>query len=185
MNIDVRLKDITYTIDKALNISFLTEETRATEELASQIIKMAETSKNGLEITIKKKVGKRSLDANAYLWVLCDKIAKELKSTKEEVYIEFIRRVGVFEVVPVKSDTVDKFIEHWENIGKGWFCEIVGKSKLEGYTNISTYYGSSVYDITEMFRLTEEVISEAKGLGIETMTPDEVQNMLSLERSSR
>ena len=47
-----------------------------------------------LTIDIKKWRKKRSLDANSYCWVLCDKIAKELSKenivTKEEVYKEMV-----------------------------------------------------------------------------------------------
>ena len=37
-------------------------------------------------VTLKIKHPRRSLDANAYLWILCDKLAAVLGSTKEEIY---------------------------------------------------------------------------------------------------
>ena len=45
-------------------------------------------------VALGPKRRKRSLDANAYLWVLCDQIAKVIRSTKEEVYRAAIKRVG-------------------------------------------------------------------------------------------
>ena len=52
-------------------------------------------SENKLNIELKKWRQKRSLDANSYCWVLCDKIAKELCKdgtiiTKEDVYLSLI-----------------------------------------------------------------------------------------------
>lgn len=119
----------------------------------------------------------RSLDSNAYLWVLLDEIAKALKSTKEDVYREFIKRVGVFEVLPIKENAVDSFIRKWSAKGIGWVCENLQRSKLDGYSNIIAYYGTSVYDGKEMSRLIDEVVSEAKKLGIQTLDDLELKNM--------
>ena len=46
---------------------------------------------DNIDVEAKKHRKKRSLDANAYCWVLCDKIAKELSKegtviTKENIY---------------------------------------------------------------------------------------------------
>jgi hypothetical protein len=46
---------------------------------------------------IKEYHEKRSLDANAYCFVLCQKIANVIRSTKEEVYRKAIKEVGTFE----------------------------------------------------------------------------------------
>lgn len=39
------------------------------------------------------------------------------------------------------------------------------------------WYGSSSYDTKEMSRLIDYIADEAKGLGIETMTPDELAQL--------
>ena len=51
-----------------------------------------------LEIKEEKKL--RSLTANAYLWVLCEKLAAERSkedalTTKEEIYIDAMREAGM------------------------------------------------------------------------------------------
>lgn len=130
-----------------------------------------------LDIEIKIHREKRSLDSNAYLWVLCDKIAQKINSTKIEVYRKAIREVGVFEVLPIKKEAVKRFIENWQHNGIGYLCESTGKSKLEGYENAFAYYGSSSYDSKEMSRLIDYIVEEAKELGIETLTPEQLKSM--------
>ncbi len=117
----------------------------------------------------------RSIDANAYMWVLCDKIAEAVKSSKEEVYKEIIQRVGVFEIVPIKKEAVEKWVKNWKARGIGWLCVTAGESKIDGYENIICYYGSSTYDPKEMARLVDEVISECQNLKIETLPPSEIE----------
>jgi len=119
----------------------------------------------------------RSLDANAYMWVLADKIAEVIRSTKEEVYRKAIKDVGKFTIVPISNDEVESWIRDWERDGIGWFCEIMGDSKLPGYTNIISYHGSSSYDTKRMARLIDWIVEEAKELDIETATPDQLALM--------
>lgn len=130
------------------------------------------------EITEYKK--KRSLDANSYCWVLCKKIADKLRITKEEVYIKVIHEVGKFEILPIKDEAVDTFIKAWTSKGIGWLCEVLNKSKLDGYTNLIAYYGSSIYDTKEMSVLIDNIVQEAKQLNIETMPPNELEQLKSL-----
>jgi hypothetical protein len=57
------------------------------------------------------------------------------------------------------------------------------------YTETEKYYrfwvGSSAYNTEEMTIFVDGVISEAKEMGIETLTPDELAEMRSLEESAR
>lgn len=125
---------------------------------------------------IARKTKKRSLDANAYLWVLMDKIALKIGSTKEEVYRRLVKEVGIFEILPIRDDALDFWIGSWRGKGIGWYAEAIHPSKnLEGYTTTINYYGSSVYGTKEMSRLIDEAVQEAKDLGIETMPPEELE----------
>ena len=157
-------------------------------ETGQQLITLALTSKrdisdlkaivaNGklLEVEISKQKKKRSLDANALLWVLCQKIAEVIQSTKELVYQKFIRDVGQFEIVPIKNEAVERWIEVWNSKGLGWFAEVMEDSKLPGYKKVISYYGSSCYDSREMSVLLDEVVRECKELNIETLPPDEIK----------
>lgn len=120
---------------------------------------------------------KRSLDANAYCFVLCQKIAEVIGNTKEYVYKQAIKQVGQFEILPIRNDAVERWIEAWESKGLGWQTEIMGPSKLEGYTNTINYYGSSVYNTKEMSVLLNEIVTQAESLGIQAMTPAEIQRL--------
>lgn len=126
---------------------------------------------------IKPYKKRRSNDANSYCWVLCKKIADVIGNTKEFVYREHIRAVGTFEILPVKNEAVERFIDTWESKGYGWLCEVFNKSKIDGYTNIIAYYGSSTYDNKEMSILIDDIIYQAKLLNIETLTPEEIENL--------
>ena len=118
---------------------------------------------------------KRSLDANAYCWVLIGQLAAKLRITPLEVYREAIRAIGGnYYVTPIKNDAVPRYRQIWEAHGLGWICEEMGDSKLVGYTNVISYYGSSEYDTRQMSRLIDLIVMECKEQGIETMTPREL-----------
>lgn len=133
---------------------------------------------NDVAVEIKKYHPRRSLDANAYCWVLCDKIAEAVRSTKEDVYKLAVRDAGVFDFLPVKQDKAEKFVLAWGKQGLGWYAEDIGASKLDGYAKMMIYYGSSSYDSREMARLIDHLVDEAKNLDIETMPPDELNALL-------
>lgn len=63
--------------------------------------------------------------------------------------------------------------------GIGWTTDTF-PSKIDGCTNVVLYYGSSTYDKAQMQRLTELIVNECEAQGIETRTPDELANLLSL-----
>ena len=129
-------------------------------------------------IEIKQYRKKRSLDANAYMWTLCDKISQVVpETTKEDVYRDAIHHVGVFETFPLKDDAVERWIERWQTNGTGWISEVLHKAKTPGYTIVISYYGSSTYNTKEMSRLIDNVVMTAKDCGVETMTPDEIERM--------
>jgi hypothetical protein len=127
--------------------------------------------------TIAQYRKKRSLDANAYFWVLADKVAAVLGITKEEVYRKAVHDVGVFEIVPIREDALDQWRLNWESGGLGRICEALGDSKLDGYVKTINYFGSSVYDTTQMKRLIDWIVDEAHHVGVETLTPQEIAQM--------
>jgi hypothetical protein len=136
------------------------------------------------EIEIEKKREKRSLDANAYCWTLCQKIAEKIGSTKEEVYRHAIHEVGQFEILSVKDEAVDMFITAWESKGTrkekgiGWICEIFGASDEDGYTNLIAYYGSSVYDSKQMSILVNYIVEYCKENDIPTLDDIKLRQMI-------
>ena len=120
-------------------------------------------------LSLDQQKKRRSLNANAYCWVLCQKIAEKVGATKEAVYRKNISEVGSFEVVEVSSAAVTRFLERWHSNGLGWIAEPY--QEKNGFTTIVAYYGSSTYSTAEMARLIDALISEAKSVGVETL-PD-------------
>jgi hypothetical protein len=129
------------------------------------------------EVTVKPQRKRRSKDANAYMWVLLDKLSAVLGVPKQEIYRRLIPDVGgVSETVCVQDKAVDTLIKGWEHNGLGWVAEIF-PSKIEGCTNVILYAGSSMYDSQQMTRLLDLVIAECKQQGVETMTPEELSRL--------
>lgn len=132
-----------------------------------------------------KKKRKRSLDANAYFFVLADKLAEKLNIPKEDIYRNCIKEIGgVSDVVCVRNDAVEKLCEGWRHNGLGWQTDTF-PSKIEGCTNVILYYGSSTYNTEQMSRLINNIVEDCKIQGIETRTPDEIADMLSLWGEAR
>lgn len=133
-----------------------------------------------LSIEIKQFRARRSLDANAYCWVLIDKIAENQGISKEEVYRESIKNIGGnSEIVCVKNEAVERLCEGWRRNGIGWQTDTF-PSKIDNCTNVILYYGSSVYDTKQMSLLLENLIQDCKALGIQTETPKMIAKMKSL-----
>lgn len=126
---------------------------------------------------IKEYHKKRSLDANAYCWVLCKELADKLNITKEEVYKKNIKETGKFEIIPIKNEAVDTFIRAWSSRGIGWLCDIFGESKIEGYTNVIIYYGSSQFNTKEMTVFLNGIIQECESVGIPTLTEEQIKKL--------
>lgn len=133
-----------------------------------------------VDITVKRYYKKRSLDANAYAWVLIDKIAEALNISKTEVYRKTLREIGgVSTKVCVPTEAVEQLKESWEANGLGWQVDTM-PSKLKGCTTVILHYGSSTYDTKQMSALIDALVEEAQALGIETLPPDELERLKSL-----
>ena len=152
-------------------VSFVTKDLNAINRLVE------DSEKHDINAEFKPVRQKRSKDANAYMWILCDKIAEAINSTKEDVYREAIRNVGIFRDIAVREDAADDLIDIWRDRGIGWFADMFD-SKLDGCKRVRLYSGSHIYDTKEMSRLIDYIVEQAKDLGIETMTPDEIKQMI-------
>lgn len=79
---------------------------------------------------VKEVKKKRSLDSNAYAWVLLGKLQDKLRIPKEEIYRSIIKEIGSYEVVPIKNEAVERFRQAWSKNGLGWITETT-KSKFQ------------------------------------------------------
>ena len=166
-------------IIKDIDIDYKTSKEKISLLLDTKQLDIVEELKNDnkLNIELKKYREKRSLDSNAYAWVLLGELQNFLNIPKEEIYKDLIRNIGSYEVVPVRDEAVEKFRQAWSKNGIGWVTETT-KSKLDGYTNIIAYFGSSTYNTKEMTRLINLLVEECKQFGIETKSQEEIDSLL-------
>lgn len=129
--------------------------------LLDKLKKLCESGKP-LNIEIKKKTDKRSLDANAALWKMLSLMAEKLGTSKDELYLDMLDKYGVFTHVIVKENAVKRVTQEWRT------SRVLGEVTVNGKTGvqIQCYYGSSTYDKKEFSVLLEGVIQEAKELDI-------------------
>lgn len=132
------------------------------------------------DVTIKEHRERRSLDANAYCWVLIDRLAEKLGIPKTEIYRGYIREIGGnSETVCVIANAADKLRAGWEHNGIGWQADVL-PSKIAGCVNLTLYYGSSTYDTRQMARLIDMAVQDCKAQGIETLPPYKLASMLEV-----
>lgn len=128
-------------------------------------------------VTIKEFRKKRSLDANAYAWVLMNKLADKLNMGVRDLYRHYIPDIPEnSQVVCVPTEAVEKLQSGWEHNGIGW-CSDTLKSKLPGCTNVVLYYGSSTFDQKQMGVLLDLIIADCKQVGVEYLTPEELERL--------
>lgn len=126
-------------------------------------------------VEVKEYRPRRSLDANAYCWVLLDKLAEKTGIPKSDIYRSLIREIGGnSDVVCCKNEAVDKLREGWHKNGVGWQTDVTDSKKTPGCKVVTLYYGSSTYDTRQMSRLIDLVVQECQQQGIETKTPREL-----------
>lgn len=148
------------------------------EKLSQEMVEEIQNCK--LAINLKKWRQKRSLDANAYLWVLCTKLANKHDTSKEEIYEQMIQDYapcyqdedGNYVVITLKSSVdTSKIDGHWK------FYRESSDGKFKSYLMLK---GSSQYDTKEMSQFLDMVVQIAKSEGIDTATPDEIARMKAL-----
>lgn len=166
-----------------IGIDFKDNKTKLSLLLDTNEISLIEELKNQekLNIEMKKWYKKRSLDANAYCWVMCDKIAKELSKdgiivTKEQVYKDSILQIGTFQPMIVEEKAFEDFKRIWQKQGLGYLVQEV--SRKDKCVKVHCYYGSSSYDSKEMSLLIELIVESAKNLNIETKSQSEIESLL-------
>lgn len=127
-----------------------------------------------IAVKIDKYRLKRSLNANAYAWLLINEIGNKTRASKEDVYLQMLKRYGQSEVISVLS--------HIPLAGLIKYYEEVGESALNGklFKHYKVFKGSSEFDTREMSIFIDGIVSEAEELGIQTKTPAQIAELKSL-----
>lgn len=141
---------------------------------ADEVIKWLLSQDREKLFEVKAYRQKRSLNANAYAWSLINEIANKLRTSKDEVYLEMLKRYGQSKIISVLSEIdISRFVKYYEEIGKG---HVEGKE----FTHYRCFIGSSEYDSREMAILIDGIIDEAEALGIDTLPTTAVERMKAL-----
>lgn len=164
---------------------FLTGKHRITLEVNEASViregydKIKGVEKLAVKITQYRK--KRSLDANAYFHVLVGKIADELRISKARCKNILLSRYGQPELLDSGAQAVIKTnipVSHMLE-QETLHCFPCGSKVENGYelTFYKIYRGSHTYDTKEMSVLIDCTVQEAKDLGIDTVSPEEIRKM--------
>ena len=138
-----------------------------------------ELAKVDCDIEIRKHRNIRSKNANSYFHVLVNKIAAETGESDEEVKIRLITSYGTLArtadgkylmfVLPREADATEYYK----------YAEVYDQREVNGVMcNMwKVYKDSHKMDTKEMARVIDGAIREAKELGIETDTPNQIEEM--------
>jgi len=151
-----------------LNITFSINEPSA----ATEIENIQDCEK--LSIKAVKFRQKRSLDANALMWVCLGQIASALKTDKWAIYLNMLKRYGKYTYICVKPSVVEAVKAQWRE------CEELGDVDINGQKAVQMlcYFGSSTYNTKEFTVLLDGIISEMKEIGLDTPTSEDMRRSL-------
>lgn len=128
---------------------------------------------------LKEHKPRRSLDANSYFHVLVNEIARMVHTSDLEVKREMVFRYGTI-ARDDNGSIVGAMLPEGQNITAFYpYARCYKTDRLNG-KNVNCYlFYKRTRDMTtaEFARLVEGTISEAKNLGIETMTPEELERI--------
>ena len=144
------------------------EITNKTKEDIKQVVDNLDETKK-YDVKISYHIEKRTLTANAYYWVLVNKIANVLQTSKEEVHEKMIKRYSQREYISV-LEQVDI-----EKYGIRYYDEGVNFTQNgKRFKSYIIYENSSDMNKLEFSILVEGIVSEAQEMGIETLTPEQI-----------
>lgn len=129
--------------------------------------------KKDMALSVTKWHEKRSLDANAYAWVLITKIAEAITSTKDDVYLTMLKRYGQGGIVKIKKEQVELFKQAYK------YNEEHEKLFDDKCVYMRFWVGSSNYNSEEMSKFIDGIVSECQQMDIETMTPAQLEAIKS------
>ena len=132
------------------------------------------------QIEIKESKEKRSLDANAYFHVLVSKLAQEMHMNAEDLKTKLVTDYtkGVYVRIPKEANISNFGIRYFKMIGEA-------KGTKQPCNDYLVYKPTHEMDTKEMSDLIEGTIQECEQVGIQTITPNERANMLSLWRTQK
>lgn len=172
------LQDLQRTLDGHLRVSFdIDEEEHTLEQIEALKGKI-------LTLEANEYKEKRSLNANAYFWVLCRDIAKAVAGDKETIYLMLLQRTNIYDVYEVFSEAVETFKTAFRYVETVYQYPAIVGGQERVINGLHCYKGSSQYNAQEMQILINEATEEAHALGVSTWNEQEVDNLIKNWRGS-
>lgn len=140
-----------------------------------------------LRIVAKEYREKRSLSANAYFHVLCDKLRQKLGISMARCKNHLIASYGQFEMIgdePMiyKTNASEEYMQELETLHTK--CVKITEEKGKKVYFYRIYRGSHTYDSAEMAKLIKGTVQECELQGIEVLTPVELERMIGKWKAS-
>jgi hypothetical protein len=153
--------------------------------IGKKLPELANIEGKDLDIKLTQHREKRGLTQNAYYWLLLSKLAAKLNISTARLHNLMLRDVAppfiidgriAMQPIPDTDKAEEEILETETFHLKPTSGIIVGNDK-----NVYRWYivlrGSSTFDTKEMTTLLDRLIEECKGNGIETATPQELEQM--------
>lgn len=128
-----------------------------------------------LTIEIKPKRARRSLDANACMWAMLRDMAAVLHTTDKELYLVELEKYGVCDYITCPAEAVERIKQVYRLVLDRGYTWVNGyKVKV-----LQVFPGSSTYNSKEFSVLLDGIISDAKELGVDYISPADRDLLLS------
>lgn len=166
-----------------LNVVIQTERSKAT---AFETLK-------GKDLRVKAVQwrNKRSLDANAYYWLLLSKLAEVLNISKPCAHNMMLRKYGQVVIIDGKkvhiplpdTDNAEETALEASTYHLRPTSQVIAGTDGIDYRTYQMLKGSSEYDTREMHELINGLISDCNELMIETISKEELDYIMSHYKS--
>lgn len=130
------------------------------------------------DVQIKEYSDKRTKTMNAYYWVLVTQLADALRTSKDELHRELIKRYSQRDYISLLSNiNPSDYFPYYE-------LQSVYKRNGNTFKSYLIFKRSSDMNKQEFSVLLDGLISECKECGISTMTPEEISLLNYNENAS-
>lgn len=173
---------------KTINLDYVSRKPQITLEVEADAKDLEALSGAKLSIELKRYRKHRSLEANSYYWALCTQIAEAVGQSVPYTHNLLLRRYGQSMTIGEKvvlipipdTDEASAQVDEAEEYHLKPTSEVKQGNDGVMYRTYIMQKGSHEFDTKEMSRLIDGTISEAKELGIETITENEKLEMMEV-----
>lgn len=184
MNIIGKYAGAQRSLDGDLMITFKINE----DEILLEELEKVKEKDLSLDLEVLRK--KRSLQANKFMWAICDQIAKAIGSDKDTIYLMKLQERGIFDYMEVIREALPIIRNLKDSKGRlvyRWIDEIdsftsyaedpEGNEREIEMVSIRCFYGSHGYTTKQMSDLIDAICDQASDLRIPTISAEELKRL--------